>query len=102
MDKLEKQCRTEMRKLWRHKQLNPCPKLGSWKRRSAGLLNEVSRIQNICLKRQRDQRNIENDVSDSEYLEVPGIGRIDFQMEEDVQEPGYRSDDRIVSGLFFS
>lgn len=51
IEKMEKQCRSQMRKLWKHNDLVHCPKLGSWRRRSAGLLNEITRIQNICLKR---------------------------------------------------
>ena len=48
---MEKICRSNMRKLWKSSALKHCPKLGSWKRRSTGLINEITRVQNICLKR---------------------------------------------------
>ena len=51
IEKMEKICRSNMRKLWKSSALKHCPKLGSWKRRSTGLINEITRVQNICLKR---------------------------------------------------
>lgn len=48
----EKLCRSSMTSLWSRKEFNQCPKLGSWKRRIGGLQDTVSRMMNICLRRQ--------------------------------------------------
>ena len=58
LDRLENICRKYMATVWNAEEVKNCPKLGSWERRSKGLLNDLTVMKNICKNQNKDKYSV--------------------------------------------
>jgi len=45
-----KECSGAMKQVWKSEYFRKCPKLGSWRRRTNGLIQSVRKMMQICIK----------------------------------------------------
>ena len=57
LDRLENICRKYMATVWNAEEVKNCPKLGSWERRSKGLLNDLTVMKNVCKNQSQDSNS---------------------------------------------
>merc|ERR1712130_822002 len=65
--KLERACRKGIQRIWLFDEVESCPKLGSWKRRTDHLHNDISKLEQHCSKKQK--RNLEEAEEAEEEIE---------------------------------
>merc|ERR1712149_15650 len=63
IDRLENICRKYMATVWNAPEVENCKKLGSWERRSKGLLNDLTIMKNVC----KNQVNDDDKADDDKY-----------------------------------
>lgn len=56
IDRLENICRKYMATVWNAPEVENCKKLGSWERRSKGLLNDLTVMKNVCKNQAGDDK----------------------------------------------
>ena len=64
LDRLENICRKYMATVWNAEEVKNCPKLGSWERRSKGLLNDLTVMKNVCKNQSQDSSSYSSNKND--------------------------------------
>lgn len=75
-NRLEKSCRSGFRSLWKMADLQNCPKLEKWKRRTAFLQGQIEKFYKLCRKFESDKKQRAVEQRKSEMIEIPGMGLV--------------------------
>lgn len=67
VDRLENICRKYMATVWNAPEVENCKKLGSWERRSKGLLNDLTVMKNVCKNQSTDAATDNNNNNNNNY-----------------------------------
>ena len=65
IDRLENICRKYMATVWNASEVENCKKLGSWERRSKGLLNDLTVMKNVCKNQGGDEKEDDDKYTNS-------------------------------------
>merc|ERR1711933_48031 len=72
VDRLENICRKYMATVWNAPEVENCKKLGSWERRSKGLLNDLTVMKNVCKNQSADAGSDNNNNYNNGNNNKPG------------------------------
>jgi len=75
-NRLEKACRSGFRSMWQMEELQGCPKLEKWKRRTSFLQGQIAKFSKLCRKHDAEQKERQVEQRQAEMIEIPGMGLV--------------------------
>lgn len=75
-NRLEKACRSGFRSMWQLNELQGCPKLEKWKRRTSFLQGQIAKFGKLCRKHAAEQKQRQVEQRQAEMIEIPGMGLV--------------------------
>ena len=75
-NRLEKACRSGFRSMWQMEELQGCPKLEKWKRRTNFLQGQIAKFSKLCRKHDAEQKERQVEQRQAEMIKIPGMGLV--------------------------